>query len=383
MSITDFVRTTGTDFEAEGKSLTLVGANNYYLPYASPVMVEAVFELAAKMKLNVLRTWAFLDCGIAQPGSTPIEAQSGVYFQYWDSVTKQPEFNDGPEGLEHLDQVIALAEQYNIRLILPFANNWPQFGGIDQYLKWFGVTGHDQFFENPEVKQAYKKYVEHLLSRVNTKTGRRYTDEPAILAWELMNEPRCVDDDGGAVPNGTDILTAWIEEMSAYVKSLDSNHLTCVGDEGFFRRALAGSDALYNGSYGVDCERILGVPTVDFGTCHLYPSFDPSETPVSFGQGWIRDHVEAGQRADKPMLIEEYGYQTNGDAEQKTQRNGIFEAWLDQVLASGGCGAALWMIASLMDNGQLYPDYDHYTVYGAEDVPAILAFSGAAGQNEA
>jgi hypothetical protein len=36
------------------------------------------------------------------------------------------------------------------------------------------------------------------------------------------------------------------------------------------------------------------------------------------------------------------------------------------------------MLASFMDDGQLYPDYDHYTVYTAEDVPSILSFSQAA-----
>lgn len=375
MSVTDFVRTNGTEFQAEGKPLTVVGANNYYLASASPVMAEAVFALAAEIRLNVLRTWAFLDCGTAPPGSTPVEAKGGVYFQYWNSATNHSDFNDGPNGLEHLDQVIALAEQYGIRLILPFANNWPDFGGTDQYLKWFGISGHQQFFQNSAVKQAYKDYVQHLLLRVNTKTARRYADEPAILAWELMNEPRCVDDQGTAIPDGSDILTAWIEEMSSFVKSLDSNHLTCVGDEGFFRRSQAGSNSLYNGCYGVDCERILGVPTIDFGTCHLYPSFDTTDSAISFGQRWIREHIEAGERAGKPMLIEEYGYQTNGADEQKKQRDGVFKAWLDQVSESQGAGAALWMIASAMDNGQLYPDYDHYTVYAADDVPSILAFS--------
>ena len=373
-----FVRTNGSSFELDGNSLRLVGANNYYLGYESETMVEAVFALAVTLKLNVLRTWAFLDCDVSVPGATPPGSKNGVYFHYWNLDTAQPDFNDGPNGLERLDQVIALAEANGLRLILPFVNNWSEFGGVDQYLKWFGLSGHDQFFRNSEVKQAYRNYAEHLLTRVNTKTGRRYADEPAILAWELMNEPRCVDDEGRPVPDGIDTLIEWTNDMSSFVKSLDQNHLTCVGDEGFFNRSGAGGNALYNGSYGVDCERILGVPTVDFGTCHVYPTFDPEQDPIAFGERWIREHIEAGQRAGKPMLIEEYGYAVNNGTEQLKQRDTVFKAWLDQVLQSNGSGAVLWMIASVMDDGQLYPDYDHYTVYSAQDVPSILSFSQAA-----
>jgi mannan endo-1,4-beta-mannosidase len=301
-------------------------------------MVEAVFALVGRLNLNVLRTWAFLDCGVAISGMPPAGSQNGVYFQYWNLDTSRPEFNDGPNGLERLDQAIALAEANRLRLILPFTNNWPDFGGVDQYLKWFGLSGHDQFFRNPEVKQAFRNYVEHLLTRVNTRTGRRYADEPAILAWELMNEPRCVDDQGRPVPDGVDTLTEWIEEMSACVKDLDQNHLTCVGDEGFFNTTGAGVNALYSGAYGVDCELILSVDTVDFGTCHLYPSFDPTEDAITFGQRWIREHIEAGQRANKPMLIEEYGYATGSDGEQLKERDSVFRAWLSQVLQSNGSG---------------------------------------------
>jgi mannan endo-1,4-beta-mannosidase len=150
-----------------------------------------------------------------------------------------------------------------------------------------------------------------------------------------------------------------------------------VGDEGYFRRAGAGRHALYNGAHGVDCERILGVPTVDFGTCHLYSDFDARENAATFGSRWIREHIEAGQRAGKPMVIEEYGYKTQGvnDDKGKKQRDAVFQMWLDQVLQSNGAGALVWMIASVMENGQLYPDYDRYTVYAAEDVPSIVSFS--------
>ena len=30
-----------------------------------------------------------------------------------------------------------------------------------------------------------------MIMRTNTVNGRRYRDDPTIMSWELMNEPRC------------------------------------------------------------------------------------------------------------------------------------------------------------------------------------------------
>jgi mannan endo-1,4-beta-mannosidase len=208
--------------------------------------------------------------------------------------------------------------------------------------------------------------------RVNTQTGRQYKDEPAILAWELANEPRCVDSSGNPLSGGITTLIGWVEEMSSFIKSLDSNHLVGVGDEGYFRHNFAFGDRLYNGSFGVDCEKLLEIPTVDFGTCHVYPAFAPTESAAAFGSRWISENIEAGRRVNKPMIIEEYGVKIDSGA---ASRDAAFQAWLSQVVASEGAGALVWMIASTATDGQPYPDYDHYTVYSVEDAPAIQAFA--------
>jgi mannan endo-1,4-beta-mannosidase len=59
--------------------------------------------------------------------------------------------------------------------------------------------------------------------------------------------------------------------MSAYIKSLDSNHMVSVGDEGFFKQDAGSSDYLYSGGAGADWDRLVLLPNIDFGTVHLYP----------------------------------------------------------------------------------------------------------------
>ena len=88
----------------------IVGANNYYLAFASHAMRRTVIAAAKNIGLNVLRAPAFLDCGSAEPGTVPEGAWRGVYFQYWNIETGRPEVNTGENGLERLDYLIAEAE---------------------------------------------------------------------------------------------------------------------------------------------------------------------------------------------------------------------------------------------------------------------------------
>ena len=54
------------------------------------------------------------------------------------------------------------------------------------------------FFTNQAIIAHYKTHIRNLLERVNTFDGIRYADHPAVLAWELLNEPRGkgLDQDG-------------------------------------------------------------------------------------------------------------------------------------------------------------------------------------------
>jgi mannan endo-1,4-beta-mannosidase len=340
-----FVSAHRTEFELNGQPFPANGANCYYASHRSDQMVNAAFRVMTGCGFNILRTWAFLDVPEPRPGA---------WFQ-----SAPGQFNDGPNGLELLDRTVALAESLDIKLILPLVNHWDDFGGMNQYRTWLGLSRREDFYTDGRARQAYRDWVEHVLLRVNSRTNRQYRDEPAIMAWELANEPRC------EIPGGREILLEWSTEMSRFIKSLDGNHLVGLGDEGFFTRARAGRHHPYDGTHGVDCEALMGIPTLDFGVCHLYPNYEPDVTPAEFGARWIREHIQAGNRANKPMLIEEYG------TTEPASRDRVFAHWWSVIQEERGAGGLLWMIASTADDGQPYPDYDHYTVYSPAEIPSV------------
>ncbi|MGI8988448.1 MAG: glycoside hydrolase 5 family protein [Bryobacteraceae bacterium] len=345
-----FVATNGVQFTLEGQPFRFAGANNYYLGSRSKAMADAVLDRAAAMQLPVIRTWGFLDCGALDGLPT------GVCYQYWDPAKGAPAYNDGPDGLERLDYVVQAASTRGMKLILPLVNNWKDFGGIDQYVAWFGLSRHSDFYSNPDARQAYQAWISHLLNRKNTYTGVLYKDEPAIMAWELINELR-------SSRGGTAATTGWVAEMSSFVKGVDPTHLVAAGDEGLLNRS--GADWLYNGSQGVDFDAILGIPSIDFGTFHAYP--ENWGKNAAWGLQWIEDHLVSASASGKPVLLEEYGWK------DRATRDGVFGSWLERIFERDAPGDLVWILAGPQDDGSLYPDYDGYTIYGASDAPSIVA----------
>lgn len=360
----ELIRVRGGRFDLGGSPFPVVGANCYYLAYASPRMRGDVLTLANQLGLNTIRSVAFLDCKAAPSGTVPEDAWRGVYFQCWDPDKSRPRLNEGADGLQRLDHLIADAEAAGIRLILPLVNHWPAFGGMDRYVEWFQVGSRDQFYREPRVRAAYQSYVQQVLTRRNSVTGRQYKDEPAIFAWELANEPQCTTSDGG------EVLLAWVRDMSRWAKQQDPNHLLSVGDEGQF---VGGSGDLYDGRRGVDCEAFLHVQDIDFGTFHMYPEAWKQPDPIQFGIQWIKQHLAAGRKAGKPMLLEEYGMTVGADGQSSVlTRNFVYRYWLQTVLSEGGAGDLAWMIASVDDlTDTLYPDYDHFSFYSVPEVMSI------------
>jgi len=354
-----FVTRSGSELYLNGKPFRFAGSNNYYPIYKSPLMVTSLLDKAAASDFAVMRVWSTVDIG-NQDGSNSVDGpKEGVYMHYWDGSA--PAFNDGPDGLQRLDFVVAEAGKRRIKLILPLVNNWNEFGGMNQYVRWRGGQYHDEFYTDATIKGWYKAWISHLLNRVNSITGIRYKDDPTIMMWELANEPRCIGS-GGAngyprSPNcTTNTLISWAAEMSKYIKSIDRRHLVSVGDEGFLCLAN-GTDWTDNCSEGVDSYAFAALPHIDAMSLHLYPDSDAWGKTPEWGTEWIVKHTLKAKRLKKAVYLGEFGTRDKG------VRNPVYFDWTRALFFGGANGALYWIQSDVQDNGTLYPDYDGLTVY--------------------
>jgi len=357
-------------FEVDGAPLCFVGANNYYLSYKPRRMVDDVLAAARDLGVKVVRLWAFIDRGSLDGQVKNVDGEGskdGVYFQAWDPSAHHAVYNDGENGIARLDYAVSRAGELGLKVVLVLTNNWQEFGGMDQYLAWYGLGDHREFYRDAAVKQAYRDWAFHLVTRVNPITHRSYRDEPAIFAWELGNEPRA----DGFPPT---VLTAWADEMSGYLKSLDPNHLVAVGDEGFLTGG--GEHWTYRGRNGVDHRALIGLSAVDYGTFHMYP--ETWGTGYTWADRWIGEHERIAFEAGKPSVLEEYGLRVVRDpagrvTEGLARRLSLYRRWNEDVLSSGGSGSMFWLLAGSAESGGLYPDYDHFTVYHTDESGALLS----------
>jgi mannan endo-1,4-beta-mannosidase len=382
-SVLDVESNPPANFELEGRPFCFVGSSNYYPIFKPPPVVDDLFQAAVALDFRVMRVWGMMDRGSLDgtvPNADPLGGdKQGVYFQYWDPATKAPKYNDGPNGLERLDYVLAKAGELKLKLIVVLVNNWRAFGGIDQYLMWYGRNKHHEFFTAPEVKHAYKNWVHHVVMRTNTITGIPYREDPAVFSWELTNELRCKGGDafdGNSSECTPETLTAWVGEMSGYIKSLDPNHMVSVGDEGFLDGG--GDHWAYKANDGVDHEALTAQPAIDFGTFHLYPE-DWGAT-LEWGETWIDAHLRVARKLGKPTVLEEYGVKvtrSRGNVGEVIkgwpERQRAYHRWNEIMLRHGGNGSLPWILSGIDEDERRYPDYDQYAFYADDATGRVLS----------
>ncbi|KAL1717372.1 glycoside hydrolase family 5 protein, partial [Schizophyllum commune] len=329
-----FVSTNGTKFTLDGEPYTVVGSNSYWVGlngYSTDAMDQAFKDIA-----GAGATTTSFPSSQTTSSSHPRELHDlSILANYIFPSSRTP-------IMLTRNNVVAAAKANGLKLIVALTNNWADYGGMDVYTKQIlgSSNDHDAFYTNDDIKTAFKSYINAFVSR--------YADEPTILAWELANEPRCKGSPGTSSGScTTETVTAWINEISAYIKSLDSNHLVAVGDEGFFNQP-GNPSYPYQGGEGVDFDANLAIDSIDFGTFHAYPEAWGQSDAEAWGTQWIADHATSQETVGKPVIIEEFGVTSNQEA--------VYTAWLNEVISSGLAGDLIWQAGSHLPNGDTADD---------------------------
>ncbi|WP_035673613.1 cellulase family glycosylhydrolase [Flavobacterium sp. 83] len=258
--------------------------------------------------------------------------------------------------LDGLDFLISEMGKRNMYAVLYLNNNWEWSGGMSQYLEWNGYGK----IPNPNIKpntwpqfmdfvkqyhscepcmMAFENHIKYILGRKNAYNKQKYSEDPAIMAWQVGNEPRVLNVDN------EEKFTAWLNKTVDLIDSLDKNHLISTGSEG---KAGSNDDlATY--------ERTHMNPKIDYLTMHIWPKnwgwfkADDAKTtlPIAIEKAtaYINEHVEVAKKLGRPIVIEEFGLPRANESllpnSSVVDRNAFYKAFFERLVKSRNNNEAL------------------------------------------
>ena len=347
----NIITTDSTGFIKNGEPYRYIGTNLWYASILGSTgeggdRQRLCRELDKLKELGVtnLRILSGPDAGslLANPAKPYLQTSPGV-------------LND--TLLAGLDFTIAELEKRGMDAVIYLNNAWDWSGGYGFYLKQCGhgdspdtnvpggyssyVDYCANFSRDTVALNMYYDYIRTIVSRKNSITGRNYKDEPAIMAWQLCNEPRPFSADNKK------LFAQWIAKAAAIIKGIDPNHLVSTGSEGYI-----GCD--------VDmelCERIHADKNIDYITIHIWPvnwGWAPRSNPdagivnacIESGR-YIDDHIVLAKRIGKPVVIEEFGYSRKDNTpgtEPTTESRDAFYGYIFERVTTSDCiaGCNFW-----------------------------------------
>ena len=275
--------------------------------------------------------------------------------------------------LDGLDYLMQQLQRRGMVAVLYLNNSWEWSGGYGFYLEHAGAgkalqpneVGYSayikyasQFSTNKQAQQLFFNHLCFILKRTNRYTKKRYADDPAIMSWQIGNEPRAFDK--AVLPQ----FEAWLAKAAAMMKSIDKRHLVSVGSEGAF-----GCEADYD-----SWQRICADPNVDYCNIHIWPYNWSWAKKDSLSQNlqrtkdntkeYIDRHLAICAKINKPLVMEEFGYPRDGFAFSKqspTTARDAYYAYVFSLLAAdaakggyfAGCNFWGW-------GGQAQPKHEQW-----------------------
>jgi len=309
-----FVKVEGTQFSVNGQPYRFVGTNFWYGAYLGSPGPEGDRERLIQ-ELDILNENGITNLRILAASEQANHTRA-----------LQPSFQSAP-GVIHedlmlgLDFLLAEMGKRDMKAVVFLNNMWEWSGGMSVYSEWFGEgpatdpgeTGDwhgfqnhaARFYYNMEAQQAWKAYINQVITRKNTITGVDYNQDPTIMSWQLANEPRPGSGDEG-LQNGPQFIK-WVHESARFIKQLAPNQLLSTGNEG-----LAGSrnsETIYLEAHAS--------PDVDYLTFHMWAKnwgwFDATNMETTYpvaqdsAMAYIQQHIKYAEVLNKPTVLSEFG----------------------------------------------------------------------------
>ena len=292
--------------------------------------------------------------------------------------------------LDGLDYLMMQLQRRGMVAVLYLNNSWEWSGGYGFYLEHAGAgkalqpneVGYSayikyasQFSTNKQAQELFFNHLRFILKRTNRYTKKRYVDDPAIMSWQICNEPRAFDK--SVLPQ----FEEWLGKAAAMMKSIDKQHLVSIGSEGAF-----GCEVDYDSWH-----RICADPNVDYCNIHIWPYNWRWVQKDSLSQNlqrakdntkeYIDRHLAICAKINKPLVMEEFGFPRDGFAFSKqsttTARDAyygyVFSLLADDAAKGGyfaGCNFWGWGGQALPKHEQWEPG-DDYTGDPAQEAQGL------------
>ena len=316
-----FVRKVNSHFERGGYPYRIAGTNMWYAAYLGadgPIgnreRLKRELDRLAGLGINNVRI-------LGSSEFSPLKNSVRPTFR-----NRTNHFN--PALLKGLDHALAEMGKRGMTAVIYLTNFWEWSGGMMTYLYWTNggryVNMNDpahpwpefpdmssEFYGQAAAVRMFDDYVRALVGRRNSVTGQLYREDPAIMAWQLANEPR----PGGSNEAGRRHMQAylgWIRASGRLIKSIDPNHLLSTGSEG--TQGCIDEDQCVLDAHSS--------PDVDYVTAHIWPQnwgwADPKDLAGTWPttqrkvSAYLARQVAIASRLDKPLTIEEFGYPRDG-----------------------------------------------------------------------
>jgi len=270
-----FVIRRGPNLILENDTFHIIGVNDYGLAYENNNTIDQTFNQLHNAGVNTIRFWLFDD---GDPNG--FQPNPGSYNE---------------SRFKQADYVLFEAKKYNMKVIPVLVNNWTDYGGKDQYLKWVGInpsSDENAFYTDNQVTSLFKQYISYIFSRNNTYTHITYANDPTILGWDIMNEPRSTNQNA---------MNTWLIDIATYIKQHDPNHLVFAGTD------VATSPAPYSD----ESINLCNSPAIDICSIHLYLFNSANNQPVynSYDETiqFMQTQKNYADKINKPLLLEEFG----------------------------------------------------------------------------